>query len=289
MHGPTKGGRHADVHHALSAHARRRADDQEQSLANPGGQPGSRAARRDGQGPVGDARPFRLRERGRGPGREDDRARVPRARLTGDRQVRDADRYPDRRLHRLDLGPRCPTVVASRMRSDPVLVIGAGAREHAIVQALNRSPRRPELISAPGNPGIEAEARVVDVAADDIGGIVDTATAAGCGLVVVGPEAPLVAGVADALAEAGVRCFGPAAAAAALEGSKAFCKEVMAAAGVPTAAYSVVTDADEGLRAIDGYPVVIKADGLAAGKGVTIAEDEAQARAAPETLLVERR
>ena len=108
-------------------------------------------------------------------------------------------------------------------------------------------------------------------------------------LVVVGPEAPLVAGVADSLSAAGIRCFGPTAAAAALEGSKAFCKEVMGAAGVPTAAHVVVTDPDAGMAAISRYPTVIKADGLAAGKGVIIAADERQARAALADLLVERR
>ena len=105
----------------------------------------------------------------------------------------------------------------------------------------------------------------------------------------VGPEAPLVAGLADALADAGIRCFGPSAAAARLEGSKAFCKEVMEAAGVPTAGYTVVTDPRPAWHAIDRYPVVIKADGLAAGKGVIIAADEAQAREALHELLVERR
>jgi phosphoribosylamine--glycine ligase len=108
-------------------------------------------------------------------------------------------------------------------------------------------------------------------------------------LVVPGGEAPLVAGVADALSSAGIPCFGPGRAGAQLEGSKAFCKEVMIAAGVPTAAYSVVTDPQQGLAAIERYPVVIKADGLAAGKGVIIATDEAQARAALHDLLVSRR
>src|SRR6202035_1632126 len=113
---------------------------------------------------------------------------------------------------------------------------------------------------------------------NDVAAIVRAAESESAELVVVGPEAPLVAGAADALAGAGSCCFGPVAAAARLEGSKAFCKEVMEAAGVPTAAYEVVTDVDSGMRAIERYPVVIKADGLAAGKGVVIAQDETQAR-----------
>jgi phosphoribosylamine--glycine ligase len=132
-------------------------------------------------------------------------------------------------------------------------------------------------------------ARCVPVKADEMVKIADLAEAEKVDLVVVGPEAPLVDGLADALAAAGVRCFGPLAAAARLEGSKAFAKEVMEAAGVPTAAHRVVSGVADGIAAIAGYPAVIKADGLAAGKGVVIAADERQARAALEEMLVARR
>jgi phosphoribosylamine---glycine ligase len=175
--------------------------------------------------------------------------------------------------------------------TDRVLVLGAGGREHALVQALGRSPQRPEVICSPGNAGIASEVEVPEPALDaqDTEAVVALARRLDVDLVVIGPEAPLVAGVADALTAAGIRCFGPTAAAARLEGSKAFCKEVMGAAGVLTAAHAVVTDPDAGMAAISSYPTVVKADGLAAGKGVIIAADERQARAALDDLLVDRR
>jgi len=170
-----------------------------------------------------------------------------------------------------------------------ILLVGSGGREHALVNALARSPRRPELLAAPGNPGMAERARLEPVAADDLDGLVGLARREAVDLVVVGPEAPLVAGLADRLRAAGVAVFGPSAAAARLEGSKAFAKDVMRAAGVPTAAWREVTTAEEGLAAIDGYPAVIKFDGLAAGKGVVVAPDEHTARAALDDMLGTRR
>jgi len=170
-----------------------------------------------------------------------------------------------------------------------VLVVGAGGREHAIVRALQRSPQAPEVLAAPGNPGIAKDATTFDVGVEDIGALANLVEHEGVDLTVVGPEAPLVAGLTDELQTRGRAVFGPSRAAARLEGSKAFAKDVMAAAAVPTAAWTPVDDVDAGMAAIERYPVVLKFDGLAAGKGVVIAEDEPSAHVALHDFLVEQR
>jgi len=160
------------------------------------------------------------------------------------------------------------------------------------VRALARSAHAPELFCAPGNAGIAADAECLPgVAADDVEAIVAAARERAVDLVVIGPEAALVAGAVDALEDAGVPAFGPSAAAAELEGSKAFAKELMREAGVPTAAHRLLRSHGEAVEAVAEatYPMVLKADGLAAGKGVILCGDEAEAREAIDVFFTERR
>jgi len=156
-----------------------------------------------------------------------------------------------------------------------VLVVGGGAREHALCLALRRDPSVASLWCAPGNAGTTEVATNEPVDASDPVAVADLAVRLGADLVVVGPEGPLVAGAADAVRDKGIACFGPSAAAARLEGSKAFAKDVMAAAGVPTAQSRLCASAHEVAAALDAFgpPYVVKADGLAAGKGVVVTDD----------------
>ena len=160
-----------------------------------------------------------------------------------------------------------------------MLVVGGGGREHALVRALARADGNPNIFCAPGNAGIARDAQIRPLDVNDPRAVAALARSIGADFVVLGPEAPLVSGAADALRAAGIPVLGPSGAAARLEGSKAFAKEIMLAAGVPTAAAATVSDVASGLAAIDafGLPVAIKADGLAAGKGVVVAQTRAEA------------
>ncbi|MFM9852557.1 MAG: phosphoribosylamine--glycine ligase [Sphingomonadaceae bacterium] len=168
-----------------------------------------------------------------------------------------------------------------------ILLIGGGGREHALAWKLAQSPLCDSLYAAPGNPGIAEEAECVDVNPDDHSAVINFCAAFGIGLVVIGPEAPLVGGLADSLREAGITVFGPSAKAAQLEGSKSFTKEICAYAPVPSAMYEHYLTKAEALEGLSDFtaPYVIKADGLASGKGVIIAETLAQAEAAIEDML----
>jgi phosphoribosylamine--glycine ligase len=168
-----------------------------------------------------------------------------------------------------------------------VLLLGSGGREHALAWKLAQSPALTRLYAAPGNPGIGHHAALVPLALSDIASLVDFASQAAIDLVVVGPEQPLVDGLADAMRAAGIAVFGPSAAAAQLEGSKTYTKMLCDRAGVPTAAYGSFTDAATAKAALPGFgvPVVIKADGLAAGKGVVIAISTVEAEEAIDAIL----
>lgn len=169
-----------------------------------------------------------------------------------------------------------------------ILVVGGGGREHAIAWRLAKDSCHPELFCAPGNAGTEAVAANIPISAEDVPSLVNWAKENRPDLTVVGPEAPLCAGLADAFAAEGLRVFGPCKAAARMEGSKEFAKEVMNAAGVPTATALAFRDADAAVAALDSFslPVVIKADGLAAGKGVVIAQTREEAETAIREMLV---
>lgn len=170
-----------------------------------------------------------------------------------------------------------------------VLVIGSGGREHALAWKLKQSPRCSEVFVAPGNPGTANEEGVsnVDIAVDDIDALVSFAQQNDIGLTVVGPEIPLVKGVVDAFEKAGLRCFGPSKEAAQLEASKSFTKDFLARHQIPTAAYQVFTNISNAIEYIlkCGAPIVVKADGLAAGKGVIVAQTVEEAIAAVEDML----
>ena len=171
-----------------------------------------------------------------------------------------------------------------------IMVIGSGGREHALVWKIRQSPRVSKIYCAPGNAGTADHAEPVALAADDVDGLCAFAEKERIGLTIVGPELPLSLGIVDLFESRGLRVFGPNRAAAQLEGSKAFTKELLQQQSVPTAAFGVFHDPDEASRYIEkvGAPIVVKADGLAAGKGVLLCATQAEAQAAITTIMRER-
>ena len=177
------------------------------------------------------------------------------------------------------------------MEKRDILVVGGGGREHAIIRKLKESPRCGRLFCTPGTGGISRDAACVDVAPTDVDGVVALARECGADLVLVAPDDPLVAGMVDALEEAGIPAFGPRANAAILEGSKVFSKNLMKTYGIPTARYEVFEDPAEALRHIreqNRYPAVVKADGLALGKGVLLCADYEEAKRAVHDIMEDR-
>ena len=170
-----------------------------------------------------------------------------------------------------------------------IMVIGGGGREHAIIRALRRNPAVEDIYALPGNGGMENEATCVPIGAKDIPAIVDFAKAHAIDFAVVAPDDPLVLGCVDALQAVGIPCFGPEAKAAIIEGSKAFSKDLMKKYGIPTAKYETFTELDAALNYLDGQtaPIVVKASGLALGKGVIIAETIAEAKTAATEMMAE--
>ncbi len=168
-----------------------------------------------------------------------------------------------------------------------VLIVGGGGREHAIAWKLARSPKRPELYCAPGNAGIAREAECIPVKAEDIDGICSFASSEKIDLAVIGPEVPLAMGIVDELESRGIKTFGPDRKCSQLEASKSFTKKFLERHGIPTAGYREFTDRQDLLDNIGlfGFPMVLKADGLAAGKGVIIAENDGEARKAAESIM----
>ena len=177
------------------------------------------------------------------------------------------------------------------MEKRDILVVGGGGREHAIIRKLKESPRCGRLFCTPGNGGISRDAACFDEAPTDVDGVVALARECGADLVLVAPDDPLVAGMVDALEEAGIPAFGPRANAAILEGSKVFSKNLMKTYGIPTARYEVFEDPAEALRYIreqNRYPAVVKADGLALGKGVLLCADYEEAKRAVHDIMEDR-